>query len=73
MDDYNKGKFNAINPQSTLAQGSMDHQVRGPTGPNWSKIFKFLLVLVRFWSMNSCSDSPLRHPDGFLVSFKLNR
>ena len=31
----------------TVGQGSTNRQVREPTGPNWSEIFKNLLFLVR--------------------------
>ena len=28
-------------------QGSPKHHIRGPTGPTWSEISKFFLILVR--------------------------
>ena len=42
-----------------FGQGFMDHQVRVPTGPNRSEIFKFLLVQVR--------SGPVRDFEIFLV------
>ena len=48
---------------NSQSQGSTDRQIRGPTGPNRSEIFKNLLVLVRsglkfFWVLVRAGPGP---------------
>ena len=53
---------------SHFGQRSIDRQVREPTSPNWSEIFKILLVLVQLWFVDTWSLNYLTAVSAFFRS-----